>query len=146
MSTLKSVSVLVRDIITTRKQSLGQGNIFAPVCHSVHRGEYLGRYNPPPWAGTPPGRYTPRQVHPPGRYTPGQVHPPLQQVHPLSRYTLIPRQVHPPRHVHPTGRYTPHKKVHPTAMHAGIRSTSGRYASYWNAFLFCLQMTLKLCV
>ena len=25
-------------LITTRKRSLGQGNIFAPVCHSVHRG------------------------------------------------------------------------------------------------------------
>ena len=25
-------------IFTTRKRSLGQGNIFAPVCHSVHRG------------------------------------------------------------------------------------------------------------
>ena len=24
----------------------------------------------------------------------------------------------------------------PRAVHAGIRSTSGRYASYWNAFLF----------
>ena len=59
--------------------------------------------------GTPP-----RQAHPPGRYTPGQVHP-RRQVHPPGRYT--PRQVHPP------GRYTPW-------------SRSGRYASYWNAFLF----------
>ena len=25
-------------LITVRKRSLGQGNIFAPVCHSVHRG------------------------------------------------------------------------------------------------------------
>ena len=24
--------------VTGRKRSLGQGNIFAPVCHSVHRG------------------------------------------------------------------------------------------------------------
>ena len=51
-------------IFTTRKRSLGQGNIFAPVCHSVHRGSTwagthpqagippLGRYTP--WAGTPP--------------------------------------------------------------------------------------------
>ena len=28
----------VYDIITARKRSLGQGNIFTPVCHSVHRG------------------------------------------------------------------------------------------------------------
>ena len=31
-------------IITTRKRSLGQGNVFTPVCHSVHRGlVYIGR-------------------------------------------------------------------------------------------------------
>ena len=47
--------------ITARKRSLGQGNIFAPVCHSVHRGR--GEYT---------GRYPPQQVHQP----PYQVHPP----------------------------------------------------------------------
>ena len=77
-------------IITARKRSLGQGNIFAPVCHSVHRGGT--------WAGNPQQVY-PQAGTPPGWYT-------------------------------PLGRYTP------WAMHAGIRSTSGRYASYWNAFLF----------
>ena len=41
-------------MITARKRSLGQGNIFAPVCHSVHGGGGSA------WAGTPP-----RQVHPP---------------------------------------------------------------------------------
>ena len=49
----------------------------------------------PTRAGTPPGRYTPRQV-------------PLRQV--------------------------------PPAMHAGLRSTSGRYASYWNAFLLIISL------
>ena len=29
---------LVQSIITVRKRSLGQGNIFTPLCHSVHRG------------------------------------------------------------------------------------------------------------
>ena len=33
-------------------ECLGHGNIFAPVCHSVHRGGNT-------WAGTPPGRYSP---------------------------------------------------------------------------------------
>ena len=84
-----------RYFVTARKRSLGQGNIFAPVCRSVHRGEST-------WAGTPLGRYTPWQVHP-GRYTPWQIHPP-------GRYTpspppwagtppppagTSPRQVHP---------------------------------------------------
>ena len=34
---LELVLIFVR-IFTARKQSLGQGNIFTPVCHSVHRG------------------------------------------------------------------------------------------------------------
>ena len=31
-------SLLSFSFITARKRSLGQGNIFTPVCHSVHRG------------------------------------------------------------------------------------------------------------
>ena len=62
---------------------LRQGNVFTPVCHSVHRGGL-----PHTHTHTHPGR------HPP---TPGQ---------------------------------TP-----PCAVHAGIRLSSGWYASYWNAFL-----------
>ena len=90
--------------------------------HSVHRGRY-----PPgqvtPWAGTPLGRYTPLEGTPPGQVPPWAGTPP-GQVHPLGRYT--PMQV-------PPGAGTPHP-----AMHAWIRSTSGRYASYWNAFLFLM--------
>ena len=84
-------------IFTARKRSLGQGNIFAPVCHSVYGGGSTWVGTPqagiPPWAGTPP-----RQVHLPW---PG----------------------------------TPPWSGTPPATHAGIRSTSGRYTSYWNAFL-----------
>ena len=35
MNSLVSLGSL---LITARKRSLGQGNIFTPVCHSVHRG------------------------------------------------------------------------------------------------------------
>ena len=52
----RQCELLEQVIFTARKRSLGQGNIFAPVCHSVHKGEYLGRYTPgqvPPRAGTP---------------------------------------------------------------------------------------------
>ena len=73
-------------LITARKRSLGQGNIFTPVCHSVHGGgEYL--------VGTPPG-----QVHPPGQvlHPPGQVHPP-------GRYTPPPRYGQRVGGMHPTG-------------------------------------------
>ena len=128
-------------VITARKRSLGQGNIFAPVCHSVHRGKYLGRYPPrkaqlpragtppdryspqaytPPWAGTPPGRYTPWAGTPPGRYTPLGRYNPLGQVNP------------PPRAGTPSlVRYTPQ-----SSACWEIQATSGWYASYWNAFLF----------
>ena len=32
---------------------------------------------------------------------------------------------------------------HPRAVHAGIRSTSGRYASYWNAILYSLTILTR---
>ena len=83
------------------------------VSHSVHRGGGVpGQVHPPGTYLPPLGRHTPwAHTLPPGRYTPGQVHP--------------------------TGRYTPRAGTPPgQAVHAGIRSTSGRYASHWNAFLF----------
>ena len=67
----------VQFFITARKRSLGQGNIFAPVCHSV-QGGVPGQ--------VPPGtRYTPGdQVHTPsGPGTPPQDQVPARQVHPL---------------------------------------------------------------
>ena len=73
------------------------------------------------WAGTPPGRYPPLAGTLPG------------QVHPLAGTP-------PPGQVHPPGRYTPSP---PPAVHAGIRSASGRYASYWNAFLFVNSFLLS---
>ena len=39
-------------LFTARKRSLGQGYIFTPVCHSVHRGEDLTR-SPPGTRDTP---------------------------------------------------------------------------------------------
>ena len=46
-----------KPIITAHKRSLGQGNTFAPVCHSVHRGFCLGAC----WDSRLPG-----SRHPPG--------------------------------------------------------------------------------
>ena len=99
-------------------------------------------------AGTPPRtRYTPW----PGRYTPwDQVHPPDQAGAPPQDRAGTP-PLHPgpgrypspgTRHVHPQTRqvYPPPgtRQVHPPpeAADPGVRSTIGRYASYWNAFLF----------
>ena len=109
-----------KSFITARKWSLGQGNIFAPVCHSVYKvvGEYLFRYSP--------RQVHPRgQVHPPGRYTA------------LGRYTPWaggpPRQVHTPQAGTPPRAGTPPGQVHPRW------SMCGRYTSYWNAFLFFIS-------
>ena len=58
---LKKMERYVR-IITARKRSLGQGNIFTPVCHSVHGGGSASVHAgiPPPGPGTPPWIRPPR--------------------------------------------------------------------------------------
>ena len=137
-----------------RKRSLGQGNSFAPVCHSVYRGEYLGRYcphqvSPPrqvhplqvhPHRDTPlqvhplqytPCRYTPRQIHPRGRYTPTSTPPAgtppagTPQAATPSRYN--PRAGTHPQQVHPQGRYTPLAGTPPGQVHPPDRYTPSRY-------------------
>ena len=92
---------LLVNFITTRKQSLGQGNVFTGVCLSTG-GVPLGL------GGVPLG--------------PGGVHTPHGHTHlwthtPPWTHTLFP----PP--------WTP-----PTV-------NSGRYASHWNAFLWCDETT-----
>ena len=47
----------------------------------------------------------------------------------------------PPGQVHPLGRYSPRADAPPSAVHAEILSTSGQYASYWNAFLLTLAVS-----
>ena len=119
-----------KEVITARKQSLGQGNIFTSVCQEFCSwGEYLGRYTPqdqvhPLGPGIPPRtRYTPQdQVHPPG-----WVHPPSRtrytprdQVHPPGPDTPLQDQVHHPwNQVHPPGPGTPRPGTPPRAVHAG---------------------------
>ena len=94
------------------------------VSHSVHGGEYLGRYTP--GQVHPPGRYTPGQVYPLGRYTPQAGTPPGRytswagappwRVHPQEG--TPPGQVHPLRAVH-AGRYGQQAGgTHPTGMHS----------------------------
>ena len=117
------------------QRSCGQGNIFTPVCHSFcSQGGgggvpqcMLGYHHPPDQAYHPPWTsHPPRPATPP---PPQTRHPhPLDQPHhhhpPRTRHTL-PQTRHPPRTSHP-----------PREADSSIRSTSGRYASYWNAFLF----------
>ena len=97
---------LLQSINYRLQRSCGQGNIFAPVCHSVHRGVCLSAC----W-DTTPGKHTPPEAHPP------------REAHPSRKHPSPPRSAHPP-------------EAPPREADSGIRSMSGRYASYWNAFLF----------
>ena len=68
-----------------------------------------------------PPRHTTPQTHHHSLWT----HHPLWTSHPLPLNTPRPLDTPPPLDTSPPTR----------AVDAGIRSTSGRYASYWNAFL-----------
>ena len=142
-------------------------------CLSVHRegGVHPCQTDMPPCqadtpqADTPlsgrhpmPGRHTPvRQTPPTGRHSPGR-HPcgqtPLTGRHPSQADT--PHRQTPPGQT-PPARQTPPSGRHPHQADTPIRQTppppdsycSGRYASYWNAFLFLvmrlIQDSLILC-
>ena len=102
-------------------------------------GEYLGRY--PPGQTPPQVDIPPLDRHPPGqtplRQTPPQADTPWGDT-PLFRHSL---GRHPPGQT-PPGRHHP-GQTPPCTVHAGIRSTSGRYASYWNAILFFVVLERK---
>ena len=135
---------LFKAIITARKRSLGQGNIFAPVCHSVHRERGvppLGRYIPrpgTPQVGTPPRpgatpwtRYTPQdQVHPLDQVPPHQVHP-LGPGIPPNQVNPHPRPFTPPPATPPTppgpGTHLAPDKVHPLVPAPPQAVHTGRY-------------------
>ena len=74
-------------IFTVRKRSLGQGNVFTPVCHSVHRGGCVSQHamvrvcvfqhakgggcvSQHAMGQTPLGRHTPPGQKPPGQTPP----------------------------------------------------------------------------
>ena len=67
----------------------------------------------PPWADTPRGQTPPGQITPSADTPPGQTHP-------LGS--------------NPPGQTS--GQTAPCPVHAGIWSTSRRFAPYWNAFLF----------
>ena len=97
----------------------------APVCHSVH-----GGCLPQCMLG-----YPPRSRHPLGADIPQLADTPPEQIYP-------PEQTHPPvadtpPRVDTTGtRHLPEQT--PPGADSGIRSMSGRYASYWNCILVLL--------
>ena len=103
------------------QRSSGQGYVFTRVCDSVHRGG-LWQGEPPPGRETPLGR-----ENPPGREPPGKETPPGAGKHPPGQET-------------PAGRHPPWQGG-PLPLPPGIRSMNVRYAPYWNAFLFQVQLT-----
>ena len=127
------------------QRSCGQGYVFTRVCDSVHRGRGLRAGPPGTWQGEPPPgtwqgeppwiRQTP---HPPGS---GREIPPPRpgRENPRPGRPLPPDQAcHPPPDL--AGRTSPPRRE----KDCSIRSMSGRYASYWNAFLFFFKLRLLL--
>ena len=102
------------------------------VSASVHAGmtDPPGPGRPPPDQADPPGpgRHPPR----PGRAPPGPGRPPRPGRTPPDQAEPPRPGRHPPDQGDtPRTRLTPPREADPS-----IRSTSCRYASYWNAFLF----------
>ena len=93
-------------LFTARKRSLEQGNVFTPVCHSVHRGRG--------WLPSMHHRLHDRGVCLQGVCIQGGLGRPPPPGLPLG------------------GGKAPMRYME----YYGIWSTSGRYASSWNAFLF----------
>ena len=111
-----STRVHYEQVITTRKRSLGQGNVFTHVCYSVHRGRgslYDVTSCLVAWSHVPSGvsvsgpMFLPGDLCPEGTLSEGSVRG-------LCSGSLV-RET--------TQTETPHM------------GKSGRYTSYWNAFL-----------
>ena len=93
-----------------------EGYVFTHVCHSVHR-------------GVSASVHAVKTLTPPwSRYPPGNRHTP-QSIH-----------------IHPLGADIPHEQtpLPSSSVCWEIRTISGRYASYWNAYLFFYSFMLRI--
>ena len=125
------------------------------VSDSVHVGI------PPPGADPPRSRHPPQEADPPKKQTsptisrhpprsrpsPRSRHPPKKQTPPMKQ--IPPRSRHPPKNQTPPQKQTPPEAdTPPRTRHPpheadiGARSMSGRYASYWNAFLLLVMFVV----
>ena len=105
--------VLLDFIFTTRKRSLGQGNIFSSMCQEFCSQGWSASVH----AGIP---YPSDQAPPGSRHPHGSRHPPRSR-HPQTRHPHLGPGTH------------PREQTPLCSACWEIRSTSGRYASYWNA-------------
>ena len=121
---------------------LGQGNVFTGVCDSVHGGEgglcLSASWDTPPPRSRHPQQTPPREQTSPWEQTPWSRSPgsrhPKEQTPPQEQTPPSPLGAEPPREQTPPGADPPGSRP-PREADSGIRSMSGRYASYWNAFL-----------
>ena len=118
---------------------LGQGNIFTSMCQEFcPRGWGREGCLPQCMLGYTP----PEQTHHPPEQTPlDQADPtsPREQTPPRTRQTPLGAATIPPGPGRPPQEQTPP----PREADSSIRSTSGQYASYWNAFLLNLTSLTK---
>ena len=101
-------------LVTARKRSFGQGNVFTLVCHSVHRGR--GSAQPPrmqtprigqtPWMQTPHGWADPPGCRPPWMQTPRVGQTPLPGCRPPRGWADTPPYSQQAGGTHPTGIHT----------------------------------------
>ena len=122
------------------KGSLGKGNVFTPVCHSVHKGEVvLYRGKVVLWRGEWCGEVVLWKgccegcgaVKGASRYKGGDAVKGGGTVKGLAAQGVL--------SITGSGIITPPLWTAPT-----LRSTSGRYTSYWNAFLFYTFYEMKM--
>ena len=122
------------------QRSCGQGNIFTPVCHSFcsQRGSASVHAGIPP-PGSRPSWSRPPRADIPQEQTALGADPPWEQTPPGSRppWEQTPQEQTPPWEQTPLEQTLPPPGADtPREADSSIRSTSGRYASYSNAFLF----------
>ena len=128
-------------IFTTYKQGLEQGNVFTPVCHSIHSGGWLPSMHH--WS-----HHWGDDLHLVGSASGGLhlggLH--LGGLHPRGLHLLHPEGVC----IHGGwggGQTSSPPDADPPLGYYWIWSRSGPYASYWNAFLFSQvfrKKTIKL--
>ena len=118
---MKSDVMNCHHIITARKRSLGQGNIFTPVCHSVHRGGGHVWFGGHAWLQG--GVCMVAGGH---AWLPGGMHG-FQEVHGCGGACTVAGGMHGCGGCVVVGGVC--------IGYGKIQSMSGQYASYWNAFL-----------
>ena len=126
-------------IVTARKRSLGQGNIFTPVCHSVHSGGMCGCWGV---CALMPGG-----VHGCGGacMVAGGVCAWLWGACMVAwEGVWLPGGMHGCRGACMVAGGHAWLLGGACVGYDEIRSMSGRYASYWNVFLFCFHLFLSL--